>query len=46
LVDTGAAIIVEGRYLGGLGFGQFFLEPPDMAFPSKTKNMLKKHGYF
>jgi len=35
LVDTGAAIIIEGRYLGGLGFGQFFVEPPDMAFFSR-----------
>ena len=35
LVDTGVAIIIEGRYLGGLGFGQFFLEPPDMAFFSR-----------
>jgi len=35
LVDTGSAIIIEGRYIGGLGFGQFFLEPPDMAFFSR-----------
>jgi signal transduction histidine kinase/CheY-like chemotaxis protein len=35
LVDTGAAIIIEGKYLGGLGFGQFFLEPPDMEFFSR-----------
>ena len=28
-------IIIEGKYLGGLGFGQFFLEPPDMEFFSK-----------
>ena len=32
LVDTGSAIIVDGEYLGGLGFGQFFLEPPDLDF--------------
>jgi ligand-binding sensor protein len=24
LVDTGSAIIIEGKYLGGLGFGQIF----------------------
>jgi signal transduction histidine kinase len=35
LVDTGAAIIIEGKYLGGLGFGQFFLEPPDMDLFSR-----------
>ncbi len=35
LVDAGAAIVVDGKYLGGLGFGQFFLEPPDMDFFAK-----------
>ena len=39
LVDTGSAIIVEGKYLGGLGFGQFFLEPPDLEFfPGRRMN--------
>ena len=35
LMDTAAPIIIEGRYLGGLSTGQFFLEPPDMEFFSR-----------
>ena len=32
LMDTATPIVINGRYLGGLSTGQFFLEPPDMEF--------------
>lgn len=35
LVDGVAAIVIEGQYVGAIGFGQFFLEPPDMDFFSR-----------
>ena len=35
LMDTAAPIIIEGRYLGGLSTGQFFIESPDMEFFSR-----------
>ncbi len=35
LMDTAAPIIINGRYLGGLSTGQFFLEEPDMDYFAK-----------
>ncbi len=32
LMDTATPIVINGRYLGGLSTGQFFLEQPDMEF--------------